>query len=124
MRDDRPGRADRELLARDLEDERPEGIERRKLVHPGPRPEVRPRVDQLREHRVRPSKELARLRIGNRGSLSRWSVHAHALTSRSVSTLGVWIKAIRPGRRRYPAKRASSSPTRTSKRERSRTSST
>jgi hypothetical protein len=45
VRDDRPGRGDGQLLARDLEDERREGIERWKLVHPGPRAEIRPRVD-------------------------------------------------------------------------------
>src|SRR2546421_930388 len=81
MRDDRPGRADRQLLARDLEDERPEGIEWRKLVHPGPRAEVRPRVDQPREHRVGLPKEVARLGIGNRGSLAGWSLHAHRFSS-------------------------------------------
>ena len=35
-----------QLLACDLEDERPEGIEWRQLFQPGPRTEVRPRVDQ------------------------------------------------------------------------------
>ena len=88
MRDDRPGRADRQLLARDLEDERPEGIERRKLVHPGPRTEVRPRVDQPREHRVRLPKELARLGIG-RGR------RRHRLSNLSVSTILMFL-ASRP----------------------------
>jgi hypothetical protein len=88
VRDDRAGRADRELLAGDLEDERPEGVKRRKLVHPRPRPEIRPRVDQPREHRVRVPKELARLGIGNRGSLTDWSPHAHAFSSPSVSRAG------------------------------------
>src|SRR5689334_18159071 len=52
MIDDRAGRGDGELLARDLEDERRERVERRKLLEPRPRPEVRPRVDHLRKHRV------------------------------------------------------------------------
>src|SRR2546421_7400214 len=85
MGDDRPGRGDGELLAGDLEDERPEGIERRKLVHPGSRAEIRPRVDQPREHGVRLPKELAGLGIGNRGSLARWGVHTHGCSTRSVS---------------------------------------
>jgi hypothetical protein len=58
-----------ELLAGDLKDERPEGIERWKLVHPGPRAEIRSRVDHPREHGVRLPEELARHGIGNRGSL-------------------------------------------------------
>src|SRR5215204_1820590 len=87
MRDDRPGRADRKLLARDLEDERAEGIERRKLVHPGPRAEIRPRLDQPRKHGVRVSQVLARLGIGGRSELAGWGVHAHAFSSRSVSTI-------------------------------------
>jgi hypothetical protein len=48
MRDDRGGRVDGKLLTCDLEDERPERIELRKLVQPSPRAEVRPRVDQRR----------------------------------------------------------------------------
>ena len=89
MRDDRPGRADRQLLARDLEDERPEGIERRKLVHPGPRTEVRPRVDQPREHRIRLPEELARIGIGKRGSYAGWSHPRSCFSSRSVSTMSM-----------------------------------
>src|SRR5580765_2253006 len=65
MRDDRAGRRDRELLARDLEDECPEGVERRELVGPGPRTEVRPRVDESGENRIGFPKELARSRIGD-----------------------------------------------------------
>jgi hypothetical protein len=42
---DRSGRSDGELLADDLEDERPERIKPRQLVDPGPRPEVGMRVD-------------------------------------------------------------------------------
>ena len=45
---DGPRRLDGELLADDLEDERPEGIERRELVEPGTRMEVWARVDQAR----------------------------------------------------------------------------
>src|SRR5580765_8312236 len=81
MRDDRPGRSDGQLLACDLEDERAEGIERRELVQPGARTEVRPRVDEPREHRVRLTQEFARLGIGNRGSLEGWSLHAHVLAA-------------------------------------------
>src|SRR5690348_12443276 len=77
MGDDRPGRGDRELLARDLKDERPESIEWRKLVHPGTRPEVRPRVDQSREHGISSVKKLACLAIGERGSLTATAVDAH-----------------------------------------------
>jgi len=43
---DRPCRPDGELLADDLEDERPERIKRRELVEPGARMEVRVRVDK------------------------------------------------------------------------------
>jgi hypothetical protein len=50
-------------LARDLEDERPERVKRGKLVQPGPRTEVRPRINQPRENRIRLAKELARLGI-------------------------------------------------------------
>src|SRR2546423_15268395 len=85
MRDDRPGRRDGKLLAGDLEDERTERIERWKLIHPGPRAEIRPRVDEPRKHGVRLPKELAGLGIGNRGSLARWGVHAHGCSTRSVS---------------------------------------
>src|SRR5437868_4545680 len=80
MRDDRPGRGDRQLLARDLEDERPESIEWRKLVHPGSWAETRARNDQLREYGVRLPQELARLAIGERGSLARSAFDAHSGT--------------------------------------------
>src|SRR5581483_2683118 len=70
--DDRAGRGDRQLLARDLEDERAEGVERRQLVEPGPRTEIRPGVDQLREDRVRLAEELLRLGVGDRG-LRMWA---------------------------------------------------
>jgi hypothetical protein len=53
------------LLADDLEDERPEGIERWKVVHPGPRVEVRSRVDELREDRIGLPQDCSRLGIGN-----------------------------------------------------------
>src|SRR6266511_4898283 len=80
MRDDRPSRGDRQLLSCGLEDKRPEGIERRKLIHPGPWAEVRPCVDQPREYRINLPKELPRLGIGNRGALSGRDVGAHALS--------------------------------------------
>src|ERR1700676_3361504 len=76
-RDDRPRRADGKLLTRDLEDKDSERVERRQLVHPRPRTEAWPRVDQAREHRVGAPKKLPRLAVGNRGS--RASPLAHVL---------------------------------------------
>src|SRR4051794_12440939 len=66
-RQDRPCGPDGELLADHLEDEHPKGVERRKLLDPCPRAEVRMRVDQARENRVGVSQELARLGIGDGG---------------------------------------------------------
>jgi hypothetical protein len=58
------------------------------LVHPGPRAEIRPRVDQPREHRVRLPKKLTRVGIGNCGSLAgRRVVHAQVCSNRSLSTI-------------------------------------
>src|SRR4029077_17940766 len=87
MRDDRPGRADRQLLPSDLEDESCESVERRKLLHPCSGTKVRTVVDQPREHRVRLQEKLPRLGICSRGSLAGWSVHTHAFSSRWVSTM-------------------------------------
>src|SRR3954469_11786798 len=70
MRDDRPRRGDRELLACDLEDECSERIERRELVDPSPGGEVRSRVDQSREHRIRVAQELSRIGISKGGPLA------------------------------------------------------
>ena len=53
------------MLAGDLEDERPEGVERRELVGPGPWTEVRPRVDESGENRIGVPEELARSGIGD-----------------------------------------------------------
>jgi hypothetical protein len=53
--ENRACRYDGQLLTHDLEDECREGVERWELVHPCPRPEVRPRLDQLREHGIRVS---------------------------------------------------------------------
>ena len=99
MRDDRPGRADGQLLARDLEDERAEGVEWRKLVQPGARTEVRPRVDQPREHRIGVAQELARLAGLRllRVACGIGAVHAHTFSSRSVSTIS--IDVMRPSPR-------------------------
>lgn len=70
--DDRPRRGDRQLLTRDLEDERPESVvEGRKLVRPCEWPEVGPFLDQLSEHWIRLAKELARFRIGERSLLAK-----------------------------------------------------
>jgi hypothetical protein len=68
--EDRPGRLDGQLLAGYLEHERPERIQLRKLVHPGPRTEVRPRVDQAREDGIRLPEELPPLRIREGGHLA------------------------------------------------------
>ena len=51
-REDRPGRSHGELLPGDLEDQCRECVERRKLVHPRARTEVRARIDQSRKDRV------------------------------------------------------------------------
>ena len=74
-------------MARDLKDQRREGVKGRKLVELGPGAEFRPRVDQPREHRIRLPEELARLGIGNRGSPAGWGVHTHGFSNRSVSTI-------------------------------------
>jgi hypothetical protein len=71
MRDDRAGRGDRQLLARDLEDERPEGVERWELVLPCAGTEVRTRVDQPCQNRVRVAEELPSLAVGERGAPAR-----------------------------------------------------
>ena len=86
---DRPRRGDGELLAGDLEDERSECVERRKLVEPGPGAETGPRVDQTREDRVRIPKELARHRIGRRGrSLAGRSLFADRVADREAGHQG------------------------------------
>src|SRR6185437_5066269 len=56
--DDRAGRGDRQLLSRDLEDQRAERVEQGQLVEPGPGTEVRPGIDQPREDGVRIAQEL------------------------------------------------------------------
>jgi hypothetical protein len=53
------------LLAGDLEDERPEGVERRELGGPGPWAEVRPRVDESGENGIGVPEELAPGGIGD-----------------------------------------------------------
>src|SRR4051812_39884066 len=75
---DRPRRGDGKLLARDLEDQRPECVERWKLVQPGPGTEAGPRVDHSRENRIRVPEELPSLSICDRGSLAGWYVHVHS----------------------------------------------
>src|ERR1700752_395985 len=66
-RDDPPCRADRQLLPDHLEDQRPERVERGKLVQPRPRMEVRARVDQLPEYRIGAPQGLTRIRVGDPG---------------------------------------------------------
>src|SRR5262249_19886943 len=98
MRDDRSGRPDRQLLARDLEDERPERIERRKLVHPGAWTEVWMRVDHACEHGIGLAEELSRLGVGERGTTSSSRVHAHSCSSRA-SPASFQLTALRPDAR-------------------------
>jgi hypothetical protein len=81
---DRPCGGDGKLLTRDLEDQRPEGVERRKLVQPGPGTETGPRVDQSRENRIRVPEELPSLAIRDRSPLARLGVHAHSSSSLSL----------------------------------------
>src|ERR1700730_14561061 len=69
-RHNRPGRGYGKLLTRGLEDQGSERIERRELVHPRPWTEVRPRVDQAREHRIGVPKKRSRRAVGDRGSLA------------------------------------------------------
>jgi hypothetical protein len=64
-----------------LEDERSERIERRKLVQPGPRAEIRSRVDQLGKDRIRVPKELTRFAIGKRCPLAGSGGHAMVLAA-------------------------------------------
>src|SRR6266436_7353455 len=84
---DRPCRGDGQLLAGYLEDERPECIERGKLVQPGPGTETGPRVDETRENRIRVPKELPGLAIRDRSPPAGLGVDAHSLSRRSVSTI-------------------------------------
>jgi hypothetical protein len=53
-------------LADDLKDERPERVERRKLVDSRPRMEVRVGIDHPCEHWVGIEQDIARARIGGR----------------------------------------------------------
>jgi hypothetical protein len=53
-------------LAGDLEDHRPEGIERREFVHPRSRTEVLARVDDPSEDGIGLPEDLARTRISDR----------------------------------------------------------
>src|ERR1700681_4381456 len=88
-RHDRACRSDRQLLTDDLENECPERIERRELVHPRSWTKGWMRVDDAREHRIGLAKELASLSVGERGALLRTSTHAHPLSRCSVSTISM-----------------------------------
>jgi hypothetical protein len=52
------------------EDQRPEGVQRRQLIHPGSWTEVGAGVDKAGENRVRFPKDLAGVGIGYGGSLA------------------------------------------------------
>jgi hypothetical protein len=79
------------LLAGNLKDQRPEGIEGRKLVHPRPRAKVGPCLDQPRKNQVRLSKKVACIGIGRRALRAGCGIHGHSsgehdLDLRSAST--------------------------------------
>jgi hypothetical protein len=67
-----------ELLAGDLKDQRPKGVERRKVLEPGAGPEARVGVDDAAEHRVGLAKKGLRLAVGQRCFSA-----GHSLSSRS-----------------------------------------
>src|SRR5262249_28570375 len=79
---DRSGRADGQLLAGDLEQERPEGIKPRQFVDPRAWPEVGMRVDDAGEDRIGVAKELPRSGIGDGGG-------RHAFNNRPVRTISI-----------------------------------
>ena len=76
---DRARRGDRQLLTDHLEDERPERIARRQVVHPGPRPEARMCVDHASQHGIGLAQELPRLPIGERRARARSRSKAHTV---------------------------------------------
>src|SRR5258708_1066648 len=80
---DRAGRSDRQLLADDLENQCPERIERRELVHPRSGTKGWMRVDDAREHRIGLAKELASPSVDEPSGPTRTSTHAQALSRRS-----------------------------------------
>src|SRR5579859_2181207 len=82
-RHDRACRGNRQLLTDDLENQCPERIEGRELVHPRSRTKAWMRVDDSREHRVGLAKELASLPVGKRGATV-WSSHAHVSSRRCL----------------------------------------
>src|SRR5579864_3065153 len=103
---DRSCRADRQLLAGNLEHQGAEGVELRKFVHPGPRTKALLRVDQLLEDRIRRAEEGPCLRIGDRRLVPlrpdvtwvpSWTIHedcsfrvgCQSFRRRSVSTIRI-----------------------------------
>ena len=80
-------RGDGELLAGDLEDERPERVERWELVQPGPGAEVRPGVDQSCQNGIGVPQVLQSCAIGERRALAVFGVEAHDVSRR-------WVRAI------------------------------
>src|SRR3954454_4502769 len=117
MRDDRPRRGDRELLACDLEDERSERIERRELVDPSPGAEVRSRVDQSREHRIRVAQELSRIGISKGGPLAGSGLndalgHRTFIPPSTTTSIPVTYKLASEARKKSDVRQSSSLPRR------------
>jgi hypothetical protein len=86
---DRACRSDRQLLTDDLENDCPERIERRELVHPRSRTKGWMRLNDAREHRIGLAKELASFSVGERSGLPRTRTRAHALSVRCVNTISI-----------------------------------
>jgi hypothetical protein len=82
-------RGDGELLAGDLEDQCPERVERWKLAQPGPRAEVRPRVDQACQNGIGVPQVLPGCAIGERRPLAGFGVEAHDVRRRSVRAISI-----------------------------------
>src|SRR5215204_390445 len=102
---DRPCRADGQLLTDDLKDERSERVKRRELVEPCPRTEVRLRIDEPPENRIGLPEKLTRLRIGARGSLAGTAIDAHSWNLPLVNPQRSKACATRRSVHRAPARR-------------------
>src|SRR6201987_3006086 len=73
------------MLARDLEDEASEGVERRQLAEPGSRPELGTGIVHPRKDGDRLAEELPRRGIGDRSTCAGPTVDAHPCTLPPVS---------------------------------------